>query len=88
MKFSLNSILIKFLLATEFPTHRHSRRLKDTVETLPGDPVDYFEHLKVPVETSLKGLEDGDSFASQLAPKIHIVCMRLKSETLLPTHQC
>ena len=26
-----------FLLATELPTHHHSRRLKDTVETLTGD---------------------------------------------------
>ena len=58
MEFSLSSIQIKFLFATEFPTHRHSRRLKDIVETLTGDAatlnrlrVDSFEYLRVPVET-------------------------------------
>ena len=37
MEFSLNSFKIKFILVTELPTHRHSRRLNDIVETLTGD---------------------------------------------------
>ena len=50
----------RFLLATELPTHRHSLRLKDIVETLTGDAatlsqlrVDSFEYLGALVETGL-----------------------------------
>ena len=61
MEFSLNSIQIKFQLTAELPTRRHSRNIKDIVETLTWDAatlskfrVDPFEYLRVPVETFLK----------------------------------
>ena len=31
------SIIYRFIIATELPTHRHSHRLKDIVEILTGD---------------------------------------------------
>ena len=57
MEFSFNSILIKFLLAYELPTHRHSHRLKDIVETLTRDATTlsrlFWVFERVPMETGI-----------------------------------